>query len=741
MGLVSSSIPNLLNGVSQQPAPLRQPTQAEIQENGLSDVADGLKKRPHTSYIGGLYGIRGDLDTMYTNHFQWQGRLLFISIYYREDTDTCVAQMHDMEANIVIQSWGGYQLSNFQSGGYLHTTNPRRDFAMLVIDDGIIILNKAKTVSQIGTLSQGTLNSQLYNSFSDLPDGVGASAVVGNTYKIIGSATSAFDSYYVKALSANTYEETLRPGQQGALDPSTLPHKIELNYTFDSNGNPYSANYDTSEISWGNRTCGDSDSSPFPSFVGNKINQLFYFKNRLGILSGENVIFSESGDSYDFFPKTVTTILDDAPIDVSLKDTGGDALNHAVVFNDTLTLFSKSRQFKVDTNGPLTQQTISVVPSTDFENNANIHPVGAQNVLYFTTTRSGHTSIKEYFIEADTVRSDAVELTAHVPKYIPADIKDLVTSESNDLIMALTDSGRFFVYKYFTDGQKKLQASWSEWIFPSVKRVLAIFSVGDLLYFVAEPIERNAADNVNGIDYTPPVSNGVNLILSSIDFSQPLDSVQATDTVGNIQNFTALLDNKHTSWSATYSASDDETKVLIPAHLCSPANAARAVVIDNTTGKLLDFEWWLDPNGLIDPYEFLVLKGQYTYDQLTIGYKYDFKYRLSPQYVRENNGAQAIQSGRLQLKSMRVGFEDTGYFKVEVTPNNRATSSYEYTGQVINQIGSTVGLPSLSDGTFKFPVLSKNDSVTVEIKSDSFLPCTFQTIEWEGFYTILSKRI
>jgi len=90
---------------------------------------------------------------------------------------------------------------------------------------------------------------------------------------------------------------------------------------------------------------------------------------------------------------------------------------------------------------------------------------------------------------------------------------------------------------------------------------------------------------------------------------------------------------------------------------------------------------------------------------------------------------------------MRVGFEDTGYFKVEVTPNNRATSSYEYTGQVINQIGSTVGLPSLSDGTFKFPVLSKNDSVTVEIKSDSFLPCTFQTIEWEGFYTILSKRI
>jgi hypothetical protein len=731
MGLVSSSIPNLLNGVSQQPAPLRQPTQAEIQENGLSDVADGLKKRPHTSYKGQLPQTLGDLDNGLIHHFQWQGNTFCFTAFYDQATSSVALKM--------TESGEGYSApinrtitnqASQTSGDYLYTTNPREDLQLLVDDDGVVILNKSKTVSAAGATSSGTLNAQLYNSFSDLPDGQGANAVTGNTYKIIGAATSAFDSYYVKALSANTYEETLRPGQQFSINASTMPHVLT------QSGN----NWVLNTVTWGARTCGDSDTTPLPSFVGNKISQVFYFKNRLGILSGENIIFSESGDPYDFFPKTVTTILDDAPIDVALKDTGGNALKHAVVFNDTLTLFSKSKQFKVDTNGPLTQQTISVVPSTDFESNTAIAPVGAQNVLYFTATRSGHSSIKEYFIEADTVRSDAVELTAHVPKYIPADLKDLVTSESNDLIMAITYSGRFFVYKYFTDGEKKLQASWSEWIFPSVKKVLSIYSTGDYLYFVAESSDRNSSDNVNGIDYS---SSSSELVIMVIDFSQPLDSVQATDTVGNIQAFTALLDNKYTpsNGDVTYSASDDETKVEIPFCLRSPVNAANAVVIDNTTGKLLDFEWWLDPNGAIDPYRYLVLNGQYTHSQLTIGYKYDFKYRLSPQYVRENNGAQAIQSGRLQLKSMRVGFEDTGYFKVEVTPNNRATSSYEYTGQVINQIGSTVGLPSLSDGTFKFPVLSKNDSVTVEIKSDSFLPCTFQTIEWEGFYTILSKRI
>jgi len=51
MGLVSKSIPNLINGISQQPPSLRLPTQGEVQENGLSDVVDGLKKRPPSKFL------------------------------------------------------------------------------------------------------------------------------------------------------------------------------------------------------------------------------------------------------------------------------------------------------------------------------------------------------------------------------------------------------------------------------------------------------------------------------------------------------------------------------------------------------------------------------------------------------------------------------------------------------------------------------------------------------------------
>ena len=57
MALISGTIPSLINGVSQQPATLRLPTQGEIQENGLSHIARGLEKRPCTEHITEVAGV------------------------------------------------------------------------------------------------------------------------------------------------------------------------------------------------------------------------------------------------------------------------------------------------------------------------------------------------------------------------------------------------------------------------------------------------------------------------------------------------------------------------------------------------------------------------------------------------------------------------------------------------------------------------------------------------------------
>ena len=54
MPLISRTIPNLVQGISQQPEILRLNSQATSQVNGFSSVVEGLKKRPPTNYVAKL---------------------------------------------------------------------------------------------------------------------------------------------------------------------------------------------------------------------------------------------------------------------------------------------------------------------------------------------------------------------------------------------------------------------------------------------------------------------------------------------------------------------------------------------------------------------------------------------------------------------------------------------------------------------------------------------------------------
>ena len=51
MALRSYNIPNLTQGISQQPDAQRDPTQAEIQVNAVSSIVEGLRKRDSTQVL------------------------------------------------------------------------------------------------------------------------------------------------------------------------------------------------------------------------------------------------------------------------------------------------------------------------------------------------------------------------------------------------------------------------------------------------------------------------------------------------------------------------------------------------------------------------------------------------------------------------------------------------------------------------------------------------------------------
>ena len=44
-----------------------------------------------------------------------------------------------------------------------------------------------------------------------------------------------------------------------------------------------------------NREVGDDTSNPFPTFVGTTIQEMFFHRNRLGMISGEQIVMSKPG--------------------------------------------------------------------------------------------------------------------------------------------------------------------------------------------------------------------------------------------------------------------------------------------------------------------------------------------------------------------------------------------------------------------------------------------------------------
>tara|TARA_R110000823_G_scaffold193917_1_gene325311 strand:- start:498 stop:2540 length:2043 start_codon:yes stop_codon:yes gene_type:complete len=680
MPLVSTGIPNILNGISQQPSTLRQTTQGETQINGFSSVIDGLIKRQPTNHIAKIVGsaitnaaihiVNRDEDDQYV-------------IIITATASSASIQAYDLQGNSVT-------ITTPNGVAYLYCSDPQKDLAFVTVADFTFVVNKTKTVAMNAATVSGSVVSSV-QEFADLP----TTASVGDVHEIIGDQNNSFDNYFVKALSANTYEETVKPGIIYQLDNTTLPHSLVLtagSFAFDKQ-------------TYADRGAGDLDSAPNPSFVGRKINNIFFYKNRLGLLSDENVIFSEASEFFNFFPTTVTAVLDNAPIDVSVSHTKVSILKHAIPFNDSLTLFSDSTQFTLETNGILTPKTISIIPSTEFENDSKVAPVAAGNYLYFTSKRGNFTSIREYYVQEDTVIVDAAEVTAHCPKYIPKNVVRLASSSNEDILFALSsdDRSKIYVYKWYWQGTQKLISSWSEWQMHTGSSILDMTILENDVFFI---ISRADGVFIEKVPLQYPNDTGLTFC-SRIDRKVTLTGSYSSGT------------NK-TTWTLPYIY--DGTVIVIKSGSWATRKGTDITVTRPTTTTV-------------------AATGDYSSASVIIGVPYTFTYTFSEQHVRENQGKQSVQSGRLQLRTMRVNYEDSGFFKVNVTPENRDIQEYEFSGSVISSPSSLIEEVNLQDGTFRFPIQSKNDRVAISLTSDSYLPCSFQSAEWEGYYTIRSQRI
>ena len=594
-----------------------------------------------------------------------------------------------------------------------------------------------------GSDSQGntkmTIIKDTVQQFTDLPN------VSPNGYvvEIVGDEGTDFDNYYVKfttnngnAFEEGQWSETVEAGIPFKFNYDTMPHVLirqaDGNFRFARvDGDTYTisgTNYTLPK--WGERIVGDLVSAPNPSFIGQKINNVFFFRNRLGFLAGDNVILSTVSEFFNFFPETVISVLDTEPIDVAASHTKVAILKHAVTMGEKLILFSEQTQFVLSSSADnLTPSTANVLVQTEFESNAAAQPVGSGSSIYFLTKKGSFAGIREYIIAGNQQIQDAANTTIHVPRLIPSGIFKMAVSNNQDILVLLgTDNpNKLYVNRWlYGEGFTKALNAWFTYTINSNRSILNIDFIGTDLIMVIEE------------------ANGVTLekIPFETDFREP-----------NAE-FEYHLDHKVTEAtsgvSVTYDVASGLSTFTVPYRLRKEMNIISRYIGSGETNNFVDAQGntrtfvsgqvLTSTNATNGSTSTITATGDYRNSKFIIGEPYEMHYRFSQQRLTQGSASELI-SGRLQIHHFYIKYEDSGFFQVEVTPENRDTSLHKFTGRLLGAASASIGQINLDTGTFKVPIMSKSDRVNIDVKNNTFLPTLLASAEYEGVFHMRSRRI
>tara|TARA_R100000458_G_C8278485_1_gene254738 strand:- start:13207 stop:15582 length:2376 start_codon:yes stop_codon:yes gene_type:complete len=789
MPLLNTSIPNLTQGVSQQPSNIRHAGQAESQTNALSSVVEGLVKRPNSRLIQKLNDSTNNLNAIDNQSF--------VGLIDRgSESERFVVVIPPSSDTVEMWKVDGTDITvtSTLSGSYLNDSNPKDAIKMLTVADTTWLLNRNKSVPALtgnsgavankalifikqaakdvkytvklngatfeaeitsGTeiksseilsvLKSGSSLSHLtysgtaggldgvagltttldgnvlqisqssvfvglsvtdeisdtgiglaYNEVANITD-LPAKAFNDFKIKIKGNVELSEDDYYVNFTATNgtsgegTWIEAIAPNVATTINKAFMP--VSLVPTG-------SATYDLKEITWTDRAVGDNDSNPAPSFVGNTINDIFFFKNRLGLLTKDNVVLSEAGEYYNFFRNTVINLLDSALIDVAVAHQEVNDLHHAVPFQEKLLLMSPTSQFTLRGNDLLTPKTVNISPVTSFTANQYPAPLSLGGFVYFAFSRGNSQGIREFAVDDLSSTYHANEITEHVPKYIPDRIDRIIGSSSENVLICTTSASPYilYVYKYFWQNKDKLQSSWSKFTFRH--EVIGGNFIDSNLYVI--------------------LTDTTNTYLEKIPFESGV-----ADTTYNI-----LLDDRITSSALTVSYDANTLKTTISNIPYDPVNAV--VYTQSGTRYVLTR---VDASSA-------TVNVDLSSTTFYLGHEYEMEYEFSDQLIKQpsERGGRSVSNFTKQvIRNMSIEYSDTGSFNVEVTPEYRDTYTYEYSPV---QLGADFNIGSLTpeSGTFRVPVHSEPDKVTIKIKSLSALPVKILSAEVESFISSRSKR-
>lgn len=601
------------------------------------------------------------------------------------------------------------------------------------------------------TLMSGFTNQ--VTSITELPP----TSWEGYTVLVAPDGSSDQSSYYLTFNAENTttngdfgrgvWEEAAGWGSRGLLDDNTMPHAFI--YYRNANGltrftfQPFSGTtYTDSTVSftlpgWGTRLSGDEDELPGPSFVDSTINDVVFFKNRLGFVSGENVILSESGDYYNFWQQSALQVVDSDPIDLTAVSNDVAVLNYALQQQDELVLFSNENQFRLYSGDNVTfsPETASVgrISSISMESKVKPEQVGPQ--VLFPVKEGDFTGFHTFITTDRTVGinlGQTAVITETIPKYIPKNIDSLAVSRTDQYLVALSkdDPDSLYVYQFFWEASggslTNRQNAWHKWTFPNKNIYWCDFVEGTLFKLVSYVNGANTEYYLEGVNASRPPQDSSELFLLDRQISSSITTDVGTATF-------------------SYSAATNKTTVTLP---YKTVNTSQFVIIKQNANDANEAKKrWIVATSVPAGVTSFVCDslGDFSSSSWVFGEQFTFTYR-PPQLMPYSRTATentfiGNRTGRLQLRYLDVYYNDARYFTIKVIPYFRDTVTYEFDRR--DPLNANIVISEeepFEEAKFRAYIQSKNDQVTVELVNNSIDQAKFIALEWTGLYFDVARK-
>jgi hypothetical protein len=615
---------------------------------------------------------------------------------------------------------GKWYLNSYANSITIRRTTESND-VVVDAEPGSSVTYKYFSLSAVGGLFNNTLEASQddVTNVSELP----LESFHDHNVKILNSDTED-DDYYLKFVAADGvggkgyWQETIARDVSPGLDNATMPHEL---------ANTGATTFTFGPIAYKARLTGDDNTNPQPSFIGKKISSTFFYSNRFGVLSEDNVILGVANDNYNFFAKSALTQVDSDPIDLNVSSVRPVTLSDVLPSPQGLLLFSERQQFQVyATDASALTPTSAVIRTlSNYEMATNVQPVDIGTTTAFVSRVPGYSKLFTMALRDVEQTPIVIDISKAVLEWIPDTVDDLTVSPPNSIVMLVDrDTSYLYMYRFYNNGKEDLFQAWVKWELPGTIQAARI--INDAVTVVSQQEDEYT---IGAIELDELPSGNVYATSSGFTGNVPLD--MATRPVAPDDDTDAVV----------YDSTNDITKIYVPYTPIDDKDAVMLLTVptaDKGTDAALDSDqgYWAKAIERIEDstdFHYFEVKGDFTdyEDGIVVGYGYDLEATLPKFYLRTEQGADYTASLTIARIKMSVGRSGAIRFKLKPTGSNE-WKNVEHTAEGDTYAGDTS--PVVQERVFTLPIHQRNTNFELKVTSDFPYPVSL-VLMWEGNYS------